>query len=198
MSSKKDVPDKKKRVKKKDVDQLDQNVVDTVILNNSVGTLSDSGSSDQPTSVQPVSTSASASVRPDNNLSVSIELLSDDVIDYLDSEVDRLQETKNLGEKINIHAKLIDTVKVLEKEINEMVDMIDRIDLNDNLKQSISCTNETTDINDDLVNLEKMMEDMDKEEVMQMKIKHYLRIVDIVKRCKAKCLENGMKVVKCN
>jgi hypothetical protein len=125
--------------------------------------------------------------------------ISDDTLDYIDSQVDRFNETQNLGGKISIHAKLTESVKDLEKEINDMIDIIDKTDINqvsEDLRTSNSM-NETTDITSDIMNLEKMIEVLREEDIMQVKIMHYKRIAAIVRKCKAVCDTTKMKIINC-
>src|SRR5579872_4891957 len=97
----------------------------------------------------------------DNNIETNVAstnansiLLSDDVIDYLDSEIDRFNETKNLGDKISLHSKLIDTINTLETEIDAMINNVDKMDavyvnMNDKNEKLNSNNNDDIDINDD-------------------------------------------------
>ena len=128
--------------------------------------------------------------------------LSDDTLDELEMEAEKFKETQNLGEKISIHSKLNETIKDLEKEIDDMINIIDKInidavnkEINDNIHESSGTT-----INDDIVSLEKMMENLNDEEVLQMKVFHYKRITDIVKKCKSICESDSgtLNIAKCN
>jgi hypothetical protein len=46
--------------------------------------------------------------------------------------------------------------------------------------------------------IEKMMQGLQEEEIMQIKIMHFKRIAEVVKNCKAKCHSDNMKITKCN
>ena len=126
--------------------------------------------------------------------------ISDDTMDYLDSCVDKLNETKNIGEKISLHSKLNDTIGDLEKEIDNMVDIIDNIDI-DTINNDINTNQVETDkssIDDNIVNLELMLQNMKEEEILQTKIIHLQRITDMVKNCRKQCNVSQIKIHKCN
>ena len=81
-----------------------------------------------------------------------------------------------------------------------MVEIIDKIDIDAvsaYLKQT-SEANDKTDITDDIVNLEKMVEGMKEEDIMQIKLMHIRKITEIVNRCKSKCDSSKMRIAKCN
>lgn len=127
--------------------------------------------------------------------------ISDDTLDYLDSQVDELNDTNNLSEKIAIHRRLDDITKNLVSEIDSMVDIIDKVDqtfLTSELLDTDDDDHGSGDVNDSIVKLEKMIEGMQEEDSMQVKIEHYKRITEVVKRCKAKCTADTMSVAKCN
>lgn len=124
--------------------------------------------------------------------------ISDDTLDYLDSEIDKFNNTTKLGEKISIHKKLELVTKNLIDEINNMVSIVDNIDKNIEVDES-SDDIEDINIDDMFVNIEKMLEDMKNDEPILMKIKHYERIMNIVKKCRTKCSKKEiMNITKCN
>jgi hypothetical protein len=119
--------------------------------------------------------------------------VSDDVLDQLDIQVERFNETPNLNEKMQIHTMLRTSIVNLEREIDGMLEIIEHIDADE-----IAQDHSDTDLNDDLVSIEQMVQGMEDEEVMQLKIAHYTRITQMIRTCKAKCRVNNMKVEKCN
>lgn len=126
--------------------------------------------------------------------------ISDDTLDFLDAQVDEFNDTDNLSKKIAIHRQLEEVTKGLVQEIDGMVEIIDQVDqafLNSELVD-VDDQSESTDVNDDIVKLEKMVEGMKEADVMQVKIEHYKRITEAVKRCRAKCTADTMSVAKCN
>lgn len=129
--------------------------------------------------------------------------ISDDTLDYLESESDKLNESKNLSEKMKLHTELKCNIQSIGDEVDAMVDLIDKIDP-DAVTKEISQENNTseliddTDIADDIVNLEKGLADLSEEEVLQVKIKHLQRLTEMVKNCRAKCGPSVMKISKCN
>ncbi len=137
----------------------------------------------------------------DLNLNLKKNILnpvSDDSLDYLDSQMDNFNETNNLGEKISIYDHLKESVNNLEKEVVDMLKIIDTVDMETFNNDDSNSENDKTDINDDIANIEKMIEGLKEEEIMQIKIKHFERIADVVRKCKAKCHTNNMKITKCN
>lgn len=126
--------------------------------------------------------------------------VSDDTLDDLEAQVDKFNETKHLGEKIKLHSALKDSIQTLEQEVDDMVEIIDKIDIDAvsaELKQTAEVS-DRTDITDDIVSLEKMVEGMKEEEIMQIKLMHIQKITEIVKRCKSKCDSSKMRIAKCN
>ena len=123
--------------------------------------------------------------------------VSDDMLDDLEAQVDKFNETKLLEEKIRIHSILKESVKILEQEIDDMVEIIDKIDIHA-VSQELKNSTDDIDITDDIVNLEKIVEGMKEEDVMQIKMMHIQKITDIVKRCKSKCDSSKMRIAKCN
>lgn len=133
--------------------------------------------------------------------------LSDNVIDQLDADIDKFNESNNLGEKIIMHDKLVNLINNLQQEIDSMIDIVDKIDMDDvnkimkstNSSQIFDESNELKhDSNDDIITLEKMFDGMQEEDVMQTKIKYLEKIINNVKKCKANCEINKMKIAKCN
>ncbi len=127
--------------------------------------------------------------------------ISDDTLDSLDSQVEKLTETKNLGEKISIHQQLKETIRRLESEINELAERIDKIDT-EAFKElstlSQSQVNGDDDLNNDIVNIEKLVGSLQNEEILQNKVAQYERLADIVKSCRSKCIASEVKLKKCN
>jgi hypothetical protein len=130
--------------------------------------------------------------------------ISDDTFDFMESQVDTFNETKNLGEKIQIHSKLEESVKNLGREIDEMASILDNDKLDtdavneDIAKNGSECNDGSTDINEDVINIEKILKDMKEEEIMQIKVLHYQKIIEKIKFCKSKCDSSKMRIAKCN
>jgi hypothetical protein len=129
--------------------------------------------------------------------------ISDDTLDYLETESDKLSESKNLSEKIRLHTELKCNIQSIGNEVDAMVELIDKID-SDLVTKEISHENNTsdltddTDIADDTVNLEKGLADLVEEDVLQVKIKHLQRLTEMVKKCRVKCGPAAMKIAKCS
>lgn len=128
--------------------------------------------------------------------------VSDDTLDYLDTQVDEFNDTNNLTKKIAIHRNLQEITKSLIDEIDNMVEIIDNIDqtvLNSEFYDTNDNNdNKNNDINDDIINVEEMINNMEEEESMEIKISHYKRITDIVKKCRLKCDIDQMNILNVN
>ena len=125
--------------------------------------------------------------------------LSDDTLDYVDSQVEKLTDTDNLSEKISIHQQLKDTIKKLETEINDLAERIDKIDT-ETFKE-LSAMGQTTnedDPNEGIANIEQIIGNLQNEETLQHKVAQFERIADIVKSCRFKCIASDVKLRKCN
>ena len=128
--------------------------------------------------------------------------VSDNTIDELETRVDKFNKMTHLGKKIKLHNALKDSFQALEQEVDEMVDIIDKIDIDavsNDIKQSLEDRDSArTDITDDIVNIEKMVDDMKEEDVMQIKLMYIQKITDAIKKCKSICDSNKMRIAKCN
>lgn len=123
--------------------------------------------------------------------------ISNNTMEYVESQIDKLNETDNLSEKINIHAKLTEYTKTLESEINSMIDTLDNINIDDAIIDTQTIC-DSTDIDDDIVNLNKMMENMQEEEIMQTKLDYLKKMITQVQKCKKITDNNKMSVTKIN
>lgn len=128
--------------------------------------------------------------------------ISDDTLDYVESQVEKMTEADNLGEKISIHQQLKDTIERLENEINELAERIDKIDTDtfrelNTLSQS-QILDDIENPNDGIINIEQLVDSLQNEEILQNKVTQFERIADIVKSCKLKCIDNEVKLRKCN
>lgn len=135
--------------------------------------------------------------------------ISDDTLDYVDSQVERLAETENLGEKISIHQQLKETIKRLENEINELAERIDKIDTETFKELSTIGIQENNDdpsngslpggsLPGGIANIERLVGSLQNEEILQNKVAHFERLADIVKNCKLKCIASDVRLKKCN
>lgn len=126
--------------------------------------------------------------------------VSDDSIDYLESQMDQLNETTNLGEKVELHSKLMDYIKKLEKEVDSMIEMMDDIEsdaVSDEIKKENIIT-DTTDVSDDIMNLDDLLGKFKKEDVMQMKMIYLKKLYEYTAKCREKCEQNHMTIKTCN
>jgi hypothetical protein len=131
------------------------------------------------------------------NLAIPV---SDDSLDFLETQLDILNDTTNLGEKVTMHSKLIDYTKRLENEVDTMIELMDKIDIN-NVSEEIKReknNSDTTDVSDDIINLDKLLGELQEEDVMQIKIMYMRKIIDQIERCRSKCEKSKMTLRKCN
>ena len=75
--------------------------------------------------------------------------LNNDTFDELEINVEELNETKNLAKKNVLHNKIKESIKIIEKEIEEYINIIDEIDINLTNKIMEDNKSDDIDINDD-------------------------------------------------
>lgn len=126
--------------------------------------------------------------------------VSDDSLDYLESQIDILNDTSNLDTKVQLHSKLIEYTQQLTNEIDNMTDLLEKIDvdaISELIKSDVN-QSASTEVTDDIVNIESLMAKLKEEEVMQIKMLYLKKLIDRVGRCKAKCESNKLTINKCN
>lgn len=123
--------------------------------------------------------------------------ISDSMMDYLDAENDKLNESNILSEKIEQHNKLKDMIQLISIEVDNMVDFIDKLDVNA-VTEELLQDSDKTGVEEDIVNMDKMLVGLKDEEVMQVKIKYLERLINMLQKCKAKCDPTKMRISKCN
>lgn len=125
--------------------------------------------------------------------------VSDDMMDYLDAENDKLNASKNLSEKIGLHNKLTNMIKRIGNEVDDMVAIIDKLDVESVTEELLQdATENDTEIEDDIVNMDKMLIGLKDEGILQIKIEYLKRLTDMVKNCRRKCDPTKMVISKCN
>lgn len=126
--------------------------------------------------------------------------ISGDVIDDLDFQVDKLNDATNLGEKIALHSKIAEQTTRLENEVDNMINMLDSInfDVVSEMIKNDKNNNDNTDVSDDIVNIEKLLENMKDEDVMQIKLLYVQKITDQIRKCRIKCDKTNFTINKCN
>lgn len=124
--------------------------------------------------------------------------ISEDTLDYLDTQIDDFNDTDNLGQKIAIHNKLKAITDELIQEIDLMVEIIDNIDDNTLNNEFYETKEENDDINDNIIKLEDMIENMEEEKSLSLKINHYKRIIGIVNKCKKNINVGKINVLNVN
>ena len=126
--------------------------------------------------------------------------VSDDSLDFLETQLDILNDSTNLGEKVTMHAKLVDYTKRLENEVDTMIELMDKIDINtvsEDIKRDKN-NSDTTDVSDDIINLDKLLGELREEDVMQIKILYLRKIIDQIENCRSKCEKSKLTITKCN
>jgi len=121
--------------------------------------------------------------------------LNNDTFDELEINVEELNETKNLAKKNILHNKIKESIKIIEKEIDEFVNIIDEIDVNLTNK-IMEDNNDDDDINDDIVNIEKLLKE--NPDNIELEIKHYEKLVNKIKNVKNKSIRSGVNIINCN
>jgi hypothetical protein len=122
--------------------------------------------------------------------------LNNDTFDELEINVEELNETKNLAKKNVLHNKIKESIKIIEKEIEEYVNIIDDIDINLTNKIIEDNKDDDIDINDDIVNIEKLLKE--KPENIDLEIKHYEKLINKIKNVKNKSILSGINIINCN
>ena len=120
--------------------------------------------------------------------------LNNDTFDELEINVEELNETKNLAKKNILHNKIKESIKIIEKEIDEFVNIIDEIDVN--LTNKLIKDNNDDDINDDIINIEKLLKE--NPDNIELEIKHYEKLVNKIKNVKNKSIRSGVNIINCN
>jgi hypothetical protein len=122
--------------------------------------------------------------------------LSDDMLDTLETDIERLNETKNLSEKISIHRKVNKITTHLENEVATMILKLDEIN---NMNESNTCDEtDIPDIDAEIINIESMIKKMESCETIQDKIHEYEKIVKCIRKCKHSDNKPNMTVSTCN
>ena len=128
--------------------------------------------------------------------------VSDDTMDILDSMIDQFNETKNLSKKITLQNKLNEIIKSLETEINNMIEIVDKLDL-DQTSNEISNEKKKEkapeiDLDNEIINIEKQLSSMEEEDVIQKKVQMYGDILNKIRKCRSVCDNSQLKIYKCN
>lgn len=135
------------------------------------------------------------------NLKKNLEVpVSNDSLDFLETQMDILNDTTNLGEKVNMYSKLGDYTKKLENEVDMMIELMDTLDIStvcEDIKREKN-NNDTSDVSDDIINLDKLLGELKNEDVMQIKILYMRKIIDQIEKCRSKCEKSKMTVTKCS
>lgn len=127
-------------------------------------------------------------------------LVSDDSLDFLETQIDTLNDTKHLGRKVTMHAKLIEYTRRLENEVDNMIELMDTLDMNaatEKIKKEKN-DSDTTDVSDDIINIDKLLKELQDEDVMQIKLLYMRNLIDQIEKCKSKCEKSKMTVTNCS
>ena len=178
--------------------KVKKTIKDSSILTDSIGSqVSIEKSLEQEQSLEQIQNQ----VQNQNSESPKIEYpISDEAIDDIEARVEKFNDTNDLGERMRLHDELKRTILNLEEQIDNMVEIIDKIDV-DAINSAMirnSDTTDNTDITDDIINIEKMVHEMKDEEIMQIKLNRLLAITAMVNKCKSKCDRSNMKVSSVN
>jgi hypothetical protein len=130
--------------------------------------------------------------------------LMDDVIDCLEADICKVNETKSLNEKVSQHIKLKNYTNSLIQQIDQMQKYVDQIDESVNrteLNRKLDLVNDdrvTIDnIGDQIDEIDQEVSIIDGEEAINRKIMHYEKIMQKIALCKDFHAKNGMIVKQC-
>ena len=119
--------------------------------------------------------------------------IDNDTLDFLEIEADKYNETVNLSDKLKNYKNIKEIIVNLEKEINNITENIDNLDITENNKviESNEITDKT-DINDDIIIIEDLVKKMTEEHVLQQKFLYIKKITESINYCKTKCKTSKM------
>lgn len=118
--------------------------------------------------------------------------VSDDIFDELETKVEQFNDTSNISEKMVLHNELKETILQLEQEIDNMVEIVDK------LETDVIDNPSDTDITDDVISIEKMVDGMKEEEIMQTKLAHLKKIINKIQGCKSRYGSSNLHISKCS
>lgn len=123
--------------------------------------------------------------------------ITEQQITNIEDKVNVLENITNLSEKVSLHSELVTTIANLKKEIELATDNIDKICFDKSYTKKDVL--EEVSIDDSVIDIEKRLEKLGEEEVIQKKIEELTRIASIVSRCRETFNDNIiMKVSKVN
>lgn len=168
---------------------------------------SNSGKRDITPVIDPISKSQDDEKIKDIVTAIDIEnfsggrlMVSDDTLDYLEIQVDKYNEMKNLGEKVDLNKRLNDVMRVLTSDIDEMTDLIGDEKY---LQMELSTKDEnfddlTDDISDNIVKIENDVKNLSlSDECVNLQVKQYIKIIKKIRHCKDQYVSTKMKVTNC-
>lgn len=124
-------------------------------------------------------------------------VLSDDLLDILETELEECDEEKNLSKKITKHNKLNNEIDNLIKLVNSFIETIEDID-----DKEIELIDEIDDndivIGDSLDDISKELNELDIDDNLKKKIEDYRRINIKIKNAKKKVEESSVNIKKIN
>lgn len=126
-------------------------------------------------------------------------VLSDDLLDILETELEECEEENNLSTKISKHVKLTDEVEKLIGLVNGFIKTIEEID--DNEIELIDDDIEDIgdgNIGDILDDISKELDGLNVDENIKKKIEDYRRISIKIRNAKNKVEDSAVNIKKIN
>jgi len=128
---------------------------------------------------------------------ISYVPITEQQISDIENKVNVLETISNLSEKVSLHTELVTTIANLKKEIDLATENIDKICFDKSYPKKDVL--EEVNIDDSIIDIEKRLEKLSDEDVIQKKIEELTRIASIVSRCRETFNDNIiMKVSRVN
>lgn len=119
-------------------------------------------------------------------------ILSEDLLDILECDLEDYEEENNLSKKISKHSNLTKKVNELEETINNFIDIIDNID-----EIEVECINDE-EFSKTIEDIENMISNLDNEDCTGKLIEEYQKIHNKIRYAKEKCEETSLSITKIN
>jgi hypothetical protein len=120
-------------------------------------------------------------------------VLSDDLFDILETELEELDNEENLSEKISKHSKLNNEVERILELVNSFISTINEID-DGEIELIDEIDDDSFNISDEIISIEKELEKLDIDDNMKKKLIDYKIINEKIRRAKKKVEESSVNI----
>jgi oligoendopeptidase F len=120
-------------------------------------------------------------------------VLSDDLLDILETELEELDNEENLSEKISKHSKLNNEVERILELVNSFISTINEID-DGEIELIDEIDDDSFNISDEIISIEKELEKLDIDDNMKKKLIDYKIINEKIRRAKKKVEESSVNI----